>query len=48
VHQAKDAAARMLHRNRGLEQKILQRLESAGSALKPAEWLLLNAGACPG
>ncbi|MET1060691.1 MAG: type II secretion system F family protein [Nocardioides sp.] len=42
LHQAKDAAAKMLHRNRGLEQKISQRLEAAGSAFKPSEWLLLH------
>lgn len=40
--QAKDAAASMLHRNRGLEARIEQRLEAAGSALKAAEWLLLH------
>lgn len=40
--QAKDAAASMLHRNKGLEARIEQRLEAAGSALKPAEWLLLH------
>ena len=32
----------MLRRNRGLEQKILTRLEAAGSGLKPSEWLLLH------
>ena len=42
MDQAKDAAARMLHRNRGLEQKIHTRLEAAGSAFKPSEWLLLH------
>ena len=42
LDQAKDAAAKVLHRNRGLEQKISARLEAAGSALKPAEWLLLH------
>jgi tight adherence protein B len=40
---AKDAAASMLQRNRGLEAKIEHRLESAGSPLKPAEWLLVHA-----
>ncbi|HSX68831.1 type II secretion system F family protein [Nocardioides sp.] len=40
--QAKDAAASMLHRNKGLEARIEQRLDAAGSALKPAEWLLLH------
>ncbi len=42
MDQAKDAAARMLRRNRSLEDKILQRLDASGSALKPAEWLLLH------
>ena len=42
MDQAKDAAARMLRRNRGLEQKIHRRLEASGSALKPAEWLLIH------
>jgi tight adherence protein B len=40
--QAKDAAATMLHRNQGLEARIEKRLAAAGSALKPAEWLLLH------
>ncbi|GGO87278.1 hypothetical protein GCM10011584_11500 [Nocardioides phosphati] len=40
--QAKDAAASMLHRNKGLEARIERRLEAGGSALKPAEWLLLH------
>lgn len=42
LDQAKDAAASMLHRNRGLEARIEHRLEGAGSALKPAEWLLMH------
>lgn len=42
---AKDAAAQVLHRNRGLEARIAQRLEAAGSALKPAEWLLVHLAA---
>jgi tight adherence protein B len=42
LSQAKDAAASMLHHNKGLEARIEQRLEAAGSALKPAEWLLLH------
>ncbi|RYP85670.1 VWA domain-containing protein [Nocardioides guangzhouensis] len=42
LDQAKDAAAKVLKRNTGLEQKINQRLEAAGSALKPAEWLLIH------
>ena len=43
LDQAKDAAAKMLHRNRGLESRISNRLEAAGSAFKPAEWLLGHA-----
>jgi len=42
LDQAKDAAASMLHHNKGLEARIERRLEAAGSALKPAEWLLLH------
>jgi tight adherence protein B len=42
--QASSAAAEMLHRNRTLEARIANRLESAGSALKPSEWLLLHGG----
>lgn len=42
LSQAKDAAASMLHRNKGLEARIEQRLEAGGSALKPAEWLLIH------
>ncbi|MBF4160563.1 type II secretion system F family protein [Nocardioides acrostichi] len=42
--QAKDVAAQMLRRNRGLEQRISHRLEGAGSELKPNEWLLVHLG----
>jgi tight adherence protein B len=42
LDQAKVAAASMLRHNRGLEARIEQRLEAAGSALKSAEWLLLH------
>lgn len=42
--QATGAAAQVLHRNRGLEDRIAARLDGAGSALQPAEWLLLHAG----
>jgi tight adherence protein B len=42
LDQAKDAAASMLSHNRGLEARIEQRLEAAGSAFKPAEWLLMH------
>ncbi len=40
--QAKDAAGKMLERNRSLEARIATRLEGAGNPLKPAEWLLLH------
>jgi tight adherence protein B len=39
---AKTAAASVLRRNVSLEQKIAQRLDGAGSALRPAEWLLIH------
>ncbi len=39
---AKTAAAAMLRRNQGLENKIAQRLEGAGSRWRPAEWLLFH------
>jgi tight adherence protein B len=42
--QATDAAAKVLHRNTGLEARIAKRLEGAGNSLKPAEWLLLHTG----
>ena len=42
--QATDAAAKVLHRNTGLEARIARRLEGAGNSLKPAEWLLLHTG----
>ncbi|WP_052336307.1 type II secretion system F family protein [Nocardioides alkalitolerans] len=42
--QAKDAATQVLRRNQGLEARISARLEGAGSALKPAEWLLVHVG----
>ncbi|HEY1135432.1 MAG TPA: type II secretion system F family protein [Nocardioides sp.] len=40
----KAAATTVLQRNQGLEAKIAARLEGAGSALKPAEWLLVHLG----
>jgi tight adherence protein B len=43
LSEVKDATATMLHRSRGLEARIEQRLSAAGSALKPAEWLLIHA-----
>ena len=42
LDQAKEAAAAVLHRNKSMEEKIANRLEGAGSSLKPAEWLLLH------
>jgi tight adherence protein B len=42
---AKAAAAKVLKRNSGLEVKIAKRLEGAGSSWRPAEWLLMHAGA---
>jgi tight adherence protein B len=41
---AKSAAANVLKRNRGLETKIAQRLDGAGSSWRPAEWLLFHVG----
>ncbi|WP_372728580.1 type II secretion system F family protein [Nocardioides sp.] len=40
--QAKQAAATVLGRSGGLEQRIAVRLEGAGSNLRPAEWLLVH------
>ena len=42
--QAKDAAAKVLQRNKSLEDRIARRLDGAGSSLKPAEWLLIHMG----
>ncbi|HET6153068.1 MAG TPA: type II secretion system F family protein [Marmoricola sp.] len=42
--QAKQAAANVLSSNAEVESKIALRLESAGMALKPSEWLLLHLG----
>ena len=44
IAQAKDAAASVLKRSKGLEEKIARRLDGAGSQLKPAEWLLVHTG----
>jgi tight adherence protein B len=43
LQSAKDAAANVLSRNVTLEQKIAQKLDGAGSQIRPAEWLLLHA-----
>ena len=40
---AREAAAGLLERNRGLDARITHRLEGAGSDLKSSEWLLLHA-----
>ncbi|WP_084596894.1 type II secretion system F family protein [Nocardioides aequoreus] len=42
--QAKDAAEKVLAGQAGLETRIAARLEGAGVALKPSEWLLAHAG----
>lgn len=41
--QARQAAEKALANNKNMEARITQSLESAGVALKPAEWLLLRA-----
>ncbi|MDE0775049.1 MAG: type II secretion system F family protein [Nocardioides sp.] len=43
--QASEAVGSLLKRNRGLEEKIAQRLAAAGSELKSSEWLLVHAAA---
>ncbi|WP_310963158.1 type II secretion system F family protein [Nocardioides terrisoli] len=42
--QAKGVAARALANNRSLEARIEKRLEAAGMAVKPAEWVLIHGG----
>jgi tight adherence protein B len=42
--QARGVAERALANNRGLEARLATKLETAGLAFKPAEWLLLRAG----
>ncbi|MFL6155912.1 MAG: type II secretion system F family protein [Marmoricola sp.] len=42
--QARQAAANVLSTNAGVESKIATRLEGAGMALKPSEWLLMHIG----
>ncbi len=44
LDQAKAAAAGLLDRNEGLEEKLAIRLAAAGSGFKPSEWLLLHVG----
>jgi tight adherence protein B len=43
LESAREAAAGLLERNRGLDARISHRLEGAGSDLKSSEWLLLHA-----
>jgi tight adherence protein B len=43
LESAREAAAGLLERNRGLDARITHRLEGAGSDLKSSEWLLLHA-----
>ncbi|GEP32990.1 hypothetical protein NSZ01_07580 [Nocardioides szechwanensis] len=40
--QAKEAASKVLRRNKGLEARIAHRLDGAGSDLKSSEWLLVH------
>lgn len=40
--QAKEAASKVLRRNQGLEARIANRLDGAGSDLKSSEWLLVH------
>lgn len=44
LDQAKAAAAGVLERNRGLNDRMAQRLTAAGSGFKPSEWLLVHVG----
>lgn len=44
LDQAKAAAAGVLERNRGLNDRLTRRLAAAGSEFKPSEWLLLHVG----
>lgn len=44
LDQAKAAAAGVLERNSGLNDRLTSRLSAAGSELKPSEWLLVHIG----
>ncbi len=44
LDQAKGAAAQVLKRNKGLEERISARLVAAGSQMKAAEWILMHGG----
>ena len=48
LEQAKAAAAGVLERNRGLNDRLAQRLTAAGSGFKPSEWLLVHVGVVVG
>jgi tight adherence protein B len=43
IDQARVAAEQVLANNKSLEARISSRLEAAGMALKPAEWILIHA-----
>lgn len=42
--QARQAAENLLASNKSFEAKVANRLEGAGMALKPSEWILMHAG----
>lgn len=44
IDQAREAAASVLKRNKGLEERISARLVAAGSEMKAAEWILIHGG----
>lgn len=48
LDQAKAAAAGVLQRHHGLDNRLSRRLEAAGSKFKPSEWLLLHVGVSVG
>lgn len=48
LDQAKAAAAGVLERNSGLNDRLTTRLAAAGSELKPSEWLLVHIGVVVG
>lgn len=44
LDQVKEAAAGVLRRNAGLEERIARRLEAAGSGFRSSEWVLVHLG----
>jgi tight adherence protein B len=44
LDQARAAAAGVLERNTGLNERLTRKLAAAGSAFKPSEWLLVHIG----